>query len=338
MNDARLRQTWDPWAVIPAEYNLGVDLTAGQAGRGRGSKPALLWENAAGAVRSYTYGSSTPSAAASPIRSAVSASAAATASSFAYPAGRSSMSPLWGSPSSRRLHPDQPAIPRIRDPLPPPGLRSRRRRQHAALVEAVQRVWSDCPALQNVIVVEDEDGDATADMLSFKSLIDQGASTLPGRHAERRHGLHRLHFRHHRRPQGRRSPAPLPHRLRWVGALVARLPSRRRGRLPVRAGLAAAGRLHLPLRPGQGADRGAVRRPGRPVQPAAWLSLIQKYRVSNFTAPPSVYRLFTTLGDAIRTFDLSTGGTPSAPANLCRPTRWPRFSARSASRRWTASG
>src|SRR4051794_30224295 len=54
-DDAVLRRSWDPWAAIPAEYNLGADLTAGQVRRGRGDRPALLWENAAGAVRAYTY-------------------------------------------------------------------------------------------------------------------------------------------------------------------------------------------------------------------------------------------------------------------------------------------
>src|SRR5579884_1031801 len=39
---------WDPWRFIPAEYNLGVALTSDHVRAGRGSTPALLWENAAG--------------------------------------------------------------------------------------------------------------------------------------------------------------------------------------------------------------------------------------------------------------------------------------------------
>src|SRR5262245_32119380 len=47
--------SWDPWAAIPQDYNLGVALTAGQVARGLGRKPALLWENAAGRTASLTY-------------------------------------------------------------------------------------------------------------------------------------------------------------------------------------------------------------------------------------------------------------------------------------------
>ncbi len=270
-DDARLRQTWNPWAAIPAEYNLGVDLTAGQVRRGRGRKPALLWENAAGAVRTYTY-----------------AQLDALSNRFADALGRLGVRRgdrvFLRLPSRPEFYVAALGIAKLGAVFIPTSpqfreseIRYRLQDSEAVaavstprLVEAVERVRADCPALQNVIVVEDEDGGAPADTIAYQSADRPGPRDLhAGRHAERRRGLHRLHLRHHRRPQGRRPPAPLPDRLRGPGALVARLPARRRGRLPVRAGLAAAGRLHFPLRPGQGADRGAVRRPGRPVQPAA---------------------------------------------------------------------
>lgn len=47
---------WDPWQPIPERYNLGEALTGGNVRGGRGDKPALLWENADGARRSVTYG------------------------------------------------------------------------------------------------------------------------------------------------------------------------------------------------------------------------------------------------------------------------------------------
>src|SRR5258707_927590 len=47
--------SWNPWEGIPHEYNLGVALTEGQVRAGRGDVPALLWENASGATRSFTY-------------------------------------------------------------------------------------------------------------------------------------------------------------------------------------------------------------------------------------------------------------------------------------------
>src|SRR5262245_40522657 len=47
--------SWDPWSPIPQHYNLGVALTRTQVRQDRGDKPALLWENAAGQSRAYTY-------------------------------------------------------------------------------------------------------------------------------------------------------------------------------------------------------------------------------------------------------------------------------------------
>ena len=54
-NDDPLWSHWGPWRHIPTAYNLGADLTTGQVARGHGDRPALLWENAAGAARTVTY-------------------------------------------------------------------------------------------------------------------------------------------------------------------------------------------------------------------------------------------------------------------------------------------
>ena len=251
-DDARRRQTWDPWAAIPTTYNLGVDLTAGQARRGRGGKPALLWENAAGAVRVYTYNQLD-----------------ALSSRFADSLGRLGVgrgdrvflrlpsrpefyvaalgiaklgavfiptSPQFRESEIRYRLQDSEAVAAVSTPrlveadrarpgrLPRPAKHDRRRGRGRRRPRRRCRLpGADRPGPRNLHA---------------------------GRDAQRRRRLHRLHLRHHRRPQGRRPPAPLPHRLRGPGTLVARLPARRRGGLPVRAGLAAAGRLHLPLRPG----------------------------------------------------------------------------------------
>jgi acyl-coenzyme A synthetase/AMP-(fatty) acid ligase len=50
-----LWSSWNPWAAIPRQYNLGVDLTTGQVRKGLGDKVALHWENADGAMRRVTY-------------------------------------------------------------------------------------------------------------------------------------------------------------------------------------------------------------------------------------------------------------------------------------------
>ncbi len=51
----QLCRTWDPWAAMPLDYNLGVALTRGQVEQGHGGKPALLWANAAGRAAALTY-------------------------------------------------------------------------------------------------------------------------------------------------------------------------------------------------------------------------------------------------------------------------------------------
>lgn len=45
----------DPWGHIPARYNLGVALSTAQVEAGRGDHPCLLWENSAGDSRRVTY-------------------------------------------------------------------------------------------------------------------------------------------------------------------------------------------------------------------------------------------------------------------------------------------
>src|SRR5262245_38462247 len=47
--------SWNPWKLIPAHYNLGVALTCEHVAQGHGQKTALAWENASGETRSYSY-------------------------------------------------------------------------------------------------------------------------------------------------------------------------------------------------------------------------------------------------------------------------------------------
>lgn len=46
---------WDPWACIPHSYNAGLDLSSAQVARGWGDVVAVHWENAAGARDTLTY-------------------------------------------------------------------------------------------------------------------------------------------------------------------------------------------------------------------------------------------------------------------------------------------
>jgi acetyl-CoA synthetase len=51
----RAEQRFDPWAGIPARYNLGVALTRGNVEAGRGERLCLTWENSSGHSRQITY-------------------------------------------------------------------------------------------------------------------------------------------------------------------------------------------------------------------------------------------------------------------------------------------
>ena len=51
----RLWRETDPWAGIPSRYNLGQALTRGNVEAGRGDRVCLYWENSAGQTRAYTY-------------------------------------------------------------------------------------------------------------------------------------------------------------------------------------------------------------------------------------------------------------------------------------------
>ncbi len=50
-----VESTWNPWSSIPEEFNLGEALTHGQVLAGHGDAVAVQWENAAHASRSLSY-------------------------------------------------------------------------------------------------------------------------------------------------------------------------------------------------------------------------------------------------------------------------------------------
>ncbi|HVC94802.1 MAG TPA: acyl-CoA synthetase, partial [Pirellulales bacterium] len=54
-NYQSLWQASDPWANIPARYNLGAALTQANVEAGRGNRVCLLWENSDGLSRQFTY-------------------------------------------------------------------------------------------------------------------------------------------------------------------------------------------------------------------------------------------------------------------------------------------
>jgi acyl-coenzyme A synthetase/AMP-(fatty) acid ligase len=55
MTYEELWRSWNPWQFIPERFNLGVHLTQTQVERGLGNKWAILWENAHGDTERFTY-------------------------------------------------------------------------------------------------------------------------------------------------------------------------------------------------------------------------------------------------------------------------------------------
>ena len=304
----RLRQTWDPWARIPAEYNLGVGLTVGQVKQGRGDKPALLWENATGATRAYTY-------------SQLDALSNRFADSLQRLGVRRGDRVFLRLPSRPEFYVAAlgiaklgavfiPTSPQFRDA----EIRYRLQDSEAVaavstprLVDAVERVRGDCPALHTVIVIEDEDGPAPADTVAYQGMIDRGRESFAAV-TTRSDDLAFLAYTSGTTgdPKGvvhlQRYPLGYAGLIRWWHDYrpddVVACPSELGWLLPVASTFLYA--------LSQGVTVVLFDAQGGPFSPRRWLSLIQKYRISNFTAPPSVYRLFTTVGDHVGQFDLSS--------------------------------
>jgi acetyl-CoA synthetase len=298
---------WNPWSHVPTEYNLGAALTAGQVRRGQGDKPALLWENLVGQTQSFTY-------------------AQLDALSSRFASGLERLGVRRGDRVFLRL-PNRPefyvaalGIAKLGAVFIPSStqfrdaeVRYRLRDSEAVavvttscLLGAVDRVRADCPALQHVLAVEDEAGKVPSYALSFASLIDQSAETL--RPASTRNDdvaflaytsgttgdpkgvvhLHRypiayeglVRFWHDYRPD---DVVACPSELGWL--------------LPVASTFlyALAHGLTVVLYDAQGGH----------VEPRRWFGLFEKYGITNFTAPPSTYRLFMVAADAAKHHDLS---------------------------------
>ena len=304
-----LYRTWNPWSFIPAEYNLGIALTRGQVERGHGDKLALLWQNASGQTRTLTYRQ-------------LDALSSRLASAFAR------LGVGFGDRVFRRL-PNVPEfyiaalaaarqgavfIPsstqfreaevcyRLRDSEAVAAVVTRR------LLDAVESVRSECPALRHVLVVGDETGPAPGgDTLDLARLIDAGQeSHTPA--ATRNDDLAFLAYTSGTTgdPKGvvhlQRYPVAYEGLVRFWHDYrpddVVACPSELGWLLPVACTFlyALARGLTVVLYDPQGGRFDAER----------WFALIQKYRITNFTAPPTVYRMLMAAADAARHYDLSS--------------------------------
>jgi acetyl-CoA synthetase len=303
----QLCQSWNPWTPIPPEYNLGVDLTSAQVKRGLADKPALLWENASGQLRTFTYRQ----------LDALSNRCASALARLGLRRGERvflrlpnlpefyiaalGVAKLGGVfiPSSTQFHEAEVRY-RLNDSEAAAAITT------SHLVGAIDRVRGDCPGLRHVLVVS-EGAAVAGDLLDFQRLLEESsevfspAATRPddlafiaytsGTTGDPKGVVHLqrypiayaslVKYWHDYRPD---DIVACPSELGWL--------------LPVASTFlyALAQGLTVVLYDSQG---------GR-FDPLRWFGLFQKYRITNFTAPPTTYRMLMAQGEAARQYDLSS--------------------------------
>jgi acyl-coenzyme A synthetase/AMP-(fatty) acid ligase len=174
------------------------------------------------------------------------------------------------------------------------------------LVDALDRVRNQCPALRHVIVVREKDTPLGADWLDFARLVDEGTeifAAVPTRHDDLAFIAYTsgttgdpkgvVHYQ--RYAVAYESLVRYWHDYR-PGDIVA-CPSELGWLLPVASTFlyALSRGLTVVLYDPQGGRFDA----------RCWFRLMEKYRITNFTAAPTVYRMLMAEADAARFHDLS---------------------------------
>jgi acetyl-CoA synthetase len=297
---------WDAWNHIPVEYNLGVDLTRGQVCRGYGDKPALLWENAAGSTRSLTYAE-------------LDALSSRLASSLTRLGVRRGDRVFLRLPNLPDFYVSALAVAKLGGVFIPSSTQFRdaevRYRLNDAeavaaittahLVDTIERVRGECPGLRHVIVCGD--GGAVGDQLDFSPLVNEGKeSFVPAGTANDDLAFLAYTSGTTGDPKGvahlQRYPIAYEALVRfwhdYRSEDVVACPSELGWLLPVACTFlyALAHGLTVVLYDGQGGRFDARR----------WFALFEKYRITNFTAPPTVYRMLMAEAGAARHHDLSS--------------------------------
>jgi acyl-coenzyme A synthetase/AMP-(fatty) acid ligase len=299
---------WDPWSFIPAHYNLGVALTHGQVAQGRGDKPALLWENAAGHKRAFTFRQ----------LDILSNRCAGALHKLGVGVGDRVFLRL---PNLPEFYIAALGVAKLGGVFIPSStqfrseeIRYRLNDSEAVAAITTPRLWpeidavrADCPSLRHVLAVAADGDDAPGDCLDFQGLLDRGPDSFSApttrsddlafiaytsgttgdpkgvahmhRYPLAYEGL--VRFWHDYRPD---DVVACPSELGWL--------------LPVASTFlyALARGLTVVLFDPQGGK----------FDPIHWFSLFQKYRITNFTAAPTTYRMLMTQADAARHLDLSS--------------------------------
>jgi acetyl-CoA synthetase len=303
----QLCRNWDPWKLVPEHYNLGVALTRGQVQAGRGDKPALLWENAAGRIRSLTY--TQLDALSSRLASALSRLGVCRGDRVflrlpnlpEFYVSALAVAKLGGVfiPSSTQFHEAEVRY-RLNDAGAVAAVTTTR------LLDPIERVRGDCPTLHHLIVIDEEGGTIRGDRHDFADLVAQGQDTfIPA--ATRNDDLAFIAYTSGTTgdPKGvvhlQRYPIAYEALIRYWHDFrpddVVACPSELGWLLPIASTFlyALSHGLTVVLYDPQGGRFDAER----------WFTLFEKYRITNFTAPPTTYRMLMAAADAARPYDLS---------------------------------
>jgi acyl-coenzyme A synthetase/AMP-(fatty) acid ligase len=301
-----LCRTWDPWRFVPPLYNLGTALTHDQVTQGRGDKFALLWENAGGQTKSFTYrqlDALTNRLASSLVRLGIRAGDRVflrlpNVPEFYIAALTVAKVGAVFIPSSTQFREAEIRY-RINDAEAVAAITTSR------LADAIDRVRGECTTLRHVIVSAKGDS-AGGDFLDFTQLVEQGSEHFepaPTRHEDMAFIAYTSGTTGD--PKGvvhlQRYPVAYESLVRFWHDYqpedVVACPSELGWLLPVASTFlyALAHGLTVVLYDSQG---------GR-FEPEAWFKLFAKYRISNFTAPPTTYRMLMADADACKSYDLS---------------------------------
>jgi len=301
--------SWHPWSVIPPEYNLGVALTAGIVTGGRGGRAAIHWENAAGASRSFTYAE-------------LDALSNRLASSLVRLGVKRGDRVFLRLPNIPEFYIAALAVAKIGGVFIPSSTQFRaseveyRLKDSGAvvaitttgLVEAIDEASANARELKRIIVTSYPDPTTIADHhVEFSKLVGQGAESFTPV-ATRNDDLAFIAYTSGTTgdPKGvvhfQRYPIGYDGLVRYWHDYrdddIVACPSELGWLLPIASTFLYA--------LGKGLTVVLYDAMGGKFDSEAWFALFQKYRITNFTAPPTTYRMLMAAAGAAKRFDMSS--------------------------------
>jgi acyl-coenzyme A synthetase/AMP-(fatty) acid ligase len=307
--DRRFESDWNPWGSIPREFNLGEALTRAQVEAGHGGKAAILWENAAHVSRSLSY-------------SELDVMSSRLASSLAglgvmrgdrvflrlpnipeFYVAALAVAKLGGVfiPSSTQFRASEVAY-RLKDSGAVAAITT------SGLVDVVDEAAVRCPELKRIIVVPyPEPTGSEQNHVAFGELVSAGSETFAsaptqnddiafiaytsGTTNEPKGVVH-----YHRYPIAYEGLVRYWHDYRPDDVVAC--PSELGWLLPIASTFlyALSRGLTVVLYDTMGGKFDAER----------WFALFEKYRITNFTAPPTTYRMLMAAAPKAKPFNMSS--------------------------------